>query len=287
MKTKQKFIIGEEWLYYKIYCGVKTADLLLIETIKPLINQLLNNQQIDQWFFIRYKDPEPHIRLRFHFNDITKIAFVINAVKENLKESIENQSIHKIQIDTYNRELFRYGRNAIEFAETLFYNDSECITSALQLIENEDLLLLFTLKNTTDLIHSFGLNDEEFLAFVNQQMRHFKEEFKVDKKANKQLLKKYNERKKDLTQFLTNLNKINKYKPLNVLLKLKNKNDIFAIHELSKQNNLNTIKNKLSSFIHMSINRSFRSKQRLYEMLCYDFLVRYYKSKIARKKYDV
>ena len=41
----------------------------------------------------------------------------------------------------------------------------------------------------------------------------------------------------------------------------------------------------MGSYIHMLINRLFKSKQRLHEMVIYDFLFRYYKSEIAKKKY--
>lgn len=41
----------------------------------------------------------------------------------------------------------------------------------------------------------------------------------------------------------------------------------------------------LSSHIHMTMNRIFCSKNREHEMICYDFLSRYYKSKIATIKY--
>ncbi|MFL5751993.1 MAG: thiopeptide-type bacteriocin biosynthesis protein [Bacteroidia bacterium] len=39
----------------------------------------------------------------------------------------------------------------------------------------------------------------------------------------------------------------------------------------------------VSSYIHMTINRSFRSRQRTHEMVIYDFLYRYYKSKLAKE----
>jgi len=41
----------------------------------------------------------------------------------------------------------------------------------------------------------------------------------------------------------------------------------------------------MASYSHMMVNRLFKSKQRLHEMVLYDFLHRYYKSEIARQKY--
>lgn len=41
----------------------------------------------------------------------------------------------------------------------------------------------------------------------------------------------------------------------------------------------------LKSYLHMMLNRLFRSKNRKYELLIYDFMFRYYKAEIARKFY--
>jgi hypothetical protein len=40
----------------------------------------------------------------------------------------------------------------------------------------------------------------------------------------------------------------------------------------------------ITSYIHMMMNRSFRSRQRIHELVLYDFLYRYYKSVIARPR---
>ena len=57
------------------------------------------------------------------------------------------------------------------------------------------------------------------------------------------------------------------------------KNIVERFLMLNKEDKLEiSITNLLASFIHMSINRCFRSKQRLYEMMLYDFLYRKYKS---------
>jgi hypothetical protein len=41
----------------------------------------------------------------------------------------------------------------------------------------------------------------------------------------------------------------------------------------------------LGSYIHMMMNRMFRTRQRLMEMVLYDFLFRTYKSALAKNRY--
>jgi len=62
--TQRTFIPGDAWVYYKIYTGAKTSDILLTEIIKPVAEKLIEQELIDQWFFIRYADPKHHIRVR-------------------------------------------------------------------------------------------------------------------------------------------------------------------------------------------------------------------------------
>jgi thiopeptide-type bacteriocin biosynthesis protein len=76
-KIKRNFIVGEEWLYYKIYCGNYTADKILINEVQTIVNKLFRKKLIDQWFFIRYYDPDFHLRIRFHLINLNAITEVI------------------------------------------------------------------------------------------------------------------------------------------------------------------------------------------------------------------
>lgn len=55
---QRKFIPGSQWLYFKIYTGVKTADEVLAHTIRPFLRELYAERWIDGSFFIRYNDPD-------------------------------------------------------------------------------------------------------------------------------------------------------------------------------------------------------------------------------------
>jgi len=282
---QRTFITGSEWLYYKIYCGAKTSDILLEETIRPLMGKLVRGKKIDKWFFIRYRDPDYHIRLRLHFFEIKHIGSVIEEVKNELLPYVNNDSIHKVQLDIYQRELERYGENTMEQAESLFYNDSVCCCQALENIIEEDVWILCTLKSMDDLLENFGFNANKKLAFATQQMGLYKEEFEINKSTNRDLSKKFRERKIDIGNFLNQPAGQQEFKSLFNLLQDKSQKDKAIIKEaLDPKNNISILYNKLvSSLIHMSVNRAFRSKQRVYEMLLYDFLVRYYRSIIGRE----
>ena len=42
--SKRKFVIGDEWLFYKIYTGPKTSDKIISEILYPTIQKLLINK---------------------------------------------------------------------------------------------------------------------------------------------------------------------------------------------------------------------------------------------------
>ena len=85
---KRNFIIGDSWVYYKIYSGAKTSDSILAEIIKPLTEALLKEKIIDKWFFIRYSDPKHHIRLRFHYEDPHNISIIINRLQLYIEQYV-------------------------------------------------------------------------------------------------------------------------------------------------------------------------------------------------------
>jgi thiopeptide-type bacteriocin biosynthesis protein len=135
---QKTFIIGDEWIYFKLYTGYKIADVILAETLKPMVERLLVEKIIDQWFFLRYSDPKPHLRIRFHYTSPSNVFDIIQEINTSLKPCFNENLIWKIQLDTYQRELERYGTNTIELAEELFSHDSNMVISMLDLIEGDE-----------------------------------------------------------------------------------------------------------------------------------------------------
>lgn len=107
---QRKFIPGSEWLFFKLYTGNKTADKILVNNIYPAINLLTKRGLIKKWFFIRYTDPDFHLRLRLLAADNKSVCEIINVIYLFLYKLINTNQVWKIQIDTYNREIERYNK---------------------------------------------------------------------------------------------------------------------------------------------------------------------------------
>lgn len=275
---KRNFCIGSEWLYYKIYTGVKTADLILLEILYPIILDLKEEKAIDKWFFIRYNDPDNHIRIRFNCKTPENISIVIAKMHLVLNELIEENLVWKIQIDTYQREIERYGERTIEDSETLFWHDSEMILQYLGLksfFEKNELQLLFSFCAIDSFLNSFYLSNTDKLALMDNLQLSFKDEFNVDKTLKKEIDKQYRELLPEIEKLLSEGATAN-YNEFCILIQEKRNQNSKTI--ISIKDNLEIpLSNFLMSHIHMMVNRQYTSKQRMYELLIYDHLYRYYK----------
>ena len=272
-RIKSTFMPGSDWLYIKLYCGVSVSNEILISKIKPASEKLIEEKKITHWFFIRYSDPENHLRIRFHLSNVKYFSNVVNTLNKSLKAEIESKIVWKTTIDTYTRELNRYGYSTIEEIELFFYYDSIQVLELLERFKNEKDIFIELFKWIEFIVSQFEINNDELINFLNSIQQKFKEEFQVNKRIKKELGFKYNDIMK---------NKINKHHT--TFLRKNHISDIIkSLKEThsnkGKQENLHRI---LSSVIHMSINRLFFNNQRLYEMVIYDFLYKNNKTNFVR-----
>ncbi len=292
-EVRRGFSLGSEWLYYKIYCGIKTADRILTEVIKPLTEHLLEQQLIDSWFFIRYADPDVHLRNRFHFTDLNHIGTVIQLFKNAIAEYEQTGLVWKIQTDTYQREMERYGANTMILSEQLFYYDSQCIVDMLDRIdgdEGEEIRWLFAIKAVDVLLSDFNYSMEQKSELMENLKTGFALEFNMNKDLKMQIDKKFRTHREIITQVLNNENgETSEFQPLFELLEQKSESitplvtEILTIQQKDQlQLHLNDL---LASYIHMLLNRLFKNKQRMHEMVIYDFMWRTYHSEIAKQKH--
>lgn len=274
----RKFIPGTEWLYLKIYTGIKTSDIILEEAVAPLVINLQSKNYISQWFFIRYHDPKPHLRLRFCLNNAEYYPKVLNMINHVLSEFIECGEISLILADTYSREIERYGKNTITDAENLFHTNSELSLQCLQYSDEEKIIIsLFLIDQTFNMLH---LSTQQKFRWITDFNNSFKQEFNADKKLNSQLDKKYREFKPRYQNFIDSDEFAEERDTL--LFCIKNTAPIW--HNIVQLDNNNLLDLSLQGFFqsifHMNINRLFTSSQRVFEMIVYDYLVRYYKMEL-------
>lgn len=277
--TKKTFTIGDEWLYYKLYCGKQVADTILINAILPFVERVKDENIISSWFFIRYNDPDFHIRLRLKIIDFKNFSFIVQKIKLLIEPYLESGFIWDVQIHQYKREVERYGINTISFVERIFFKDSVTILKAkqLRLQDEESILFLIDLISVSLNMMNFSISDR--YQFAESGRKAFTSEFNANKLTIKQLGKKtrliIDKKRTFQNEYLSKLIADYSNETYNAFLK---------INEFYSSSSKIFIKDIAASIVHMSINRYFNSNQRVYELLIYDALHKIYKSYLFKSK---
>lgn len=288
---QRSFKPGSEWIYFKIYAGPKSADKLLSQLIGPLVNTLLDDNIIDKWFFIRYDDPDYHLRLRLHLLHENKYQFTIDLFDRLAGPFLRNGIIHKVLPDTYNPEIERYGPGTMKYSELIFFYDSEMCLQLLEVLsgdQNEKERWLAGLRVIDALLDDFNYKDQQKLELLSKLNMSFAKEFNKDSNLAKQISTKYREYKNEIEASLSGRRDNVMSKWVENIIKIRSANITQIRSSISiylDKDSVLELDDLMGNYIHMTMNRMFRARQRTMEMVLYDFLFRTYKSKLAKKKY--
>ena len=277
----RKFPLGSEWLYFKLYCSERSADAILYEKINRLVSILKDENLISKWFFIRYNDPEHHLRIRFNLKMEEDSAFnkCIQYINQHIQPLIEQHKVSSICFETYNREIERYGGQNIETCEEIFHLHSEIVLELMpffKALDGESLRWLAALHLSDKLLSAFNpdlidkikLTENNRDSFLNEFSRYHNLKYYMDKnfRDNRTLINDFLNGKEPVQ-----ISKIfNKYEDLIGVL----------CSSISIQCEEKRFMHVAVSLIHMLINRIFPMKQREQEMVIYHFLNKYYLSQL-------
>lgn len=284
IKQQRLYIVGSEWLYFNIYIGPQTSNKFLNQTLEPFASKLLEKKVIYKWFYIRYKDEIGlHLRVRFHLCNPKKgIGEVIIGLNESITEYIENKLISNITINTYKREMERYGFHTIEEFESLFYINTKLILTILKYSEmRKNFEWLLGMKGIDCLLNLFNYSLKDKKELLEELKISFGEEFGASKDTRKQLSKKYRENKFKIEDILNKDTELDLY-----FDEFENESRYYVNNIINSYKKPEIINDLIESYIHMHCNRLFKSKQRLNEWILYDLLFQYYNSKLARKRIE-
>ncbi|HEY6707952.1 MAG TPA: lantibiotic dehydratase [Actinomycetota bacterium] len=119
---------GSEWLYVKLYGPREDEDELLAGPVRELAEAAVEDGLASGWFFVRYGDPDPHLRLRFRGEPGRLTGKLLPRLCEWAGELVAAGRCDRFAIDTYEREVERYGGpEGMAAAEELFVADSRCV----------------------------------------------------------------------------------------------------------------------------------------------------------------
>jgi thiopeptide-type bacteriocin biosynthesis protein len=285
------FSPGSEWLFVKVYTGATTIDRMLCEIFAPLIREVLASGAVDRWFFIRYADPDWHVRLRFHGRPERLHAELLPALHDAVAPLLKDGRLRRLQFDTYDREVERYGGpEGIEVAERLSHADSEAVLKMIALLEPGDAGLgerwRLTLRGIDALLTDCGFDLASKCALFKRMPKGLAEVARVNTNLKGELGEKFRRERKSLEELLDPERDRESALSLGLdILRQRSERmgpivaDLKAIAEAGQL--LVPLEDFVMSCVHMHANRLLRSAHREQEWVIYDFLARLYKSRAA------
>jgi thiopeptide-type bacteriocin biosynthesis protein len=201
--------------------------------------------------------------------------------------------IWKTRLDTYKRELERYGGvAAMALSEKLFFYDSQATLELLAMLsgdEQEKIKWLWALKAMDTWLDDLQLDAAEKKAFILQQKTAFAQEMQVDKPMRQQLNQQYEQHAAYIHEIMEDITLQNRFYPVLQLLEARSRQVAPVAQQLIhlRQQGRLTVNwfHLTGGYVHMMINRIMTSKPRQYEMALYDILDRYEGRKYYLAKY--
>lgn len=123
---------GSDWLFAKLYTAPSLADELIVDELAPLARAAVSAGAATSWHFLRYADPEFHLRLRLQGDPESLRRDLLPEVLAAADRLMVAGTLRRVVLDTYEREVERYGGSqGILLAEGVFHADSDAVASLL------------------------------------------------------------------------------------------------------------------------------------------------------------
>lgn len=118
------------WLYARLQGHPDRQTRILTTHLPRLLNQW---QSRPHWWFLRYTDPDPHLRLRIrleHADEFGAAATCVSAWADDLRQ---RGLLGEMSLETYRPETGRFGGgDAMHAAESVFAADSTAVLAQLE-----------------------------------------------------------------------------------------------------------------------------------------------------------
>lgn len=164
---------GSDWLFLKLYSPHTIEDDLIVGPVRSIVTEALAQGWAKDWHFLRYTDPDPHLRLRFRGEPERLIGQLLPTLSSWGGKLLTEGLCLRLCYDTYEREIERYGGlRGLEVAETFFGVDSLVVAEFLCTIRagasaHEPVLL--AALSVDQLLAGLGLSENSRLHWYREQ----------------------------------------------------------------------------------------------------------------------
>ncbi|MEU3724443.1 lantibiotic dehydratase [Streptomyces sp. NPDC031705] len=241
---------GSDWLYLKLYGNQGLQNEIISGPLRSFGEFVMTAGLSDGWFFVRYADPEDHLRIRYHGDPAMLLGPLLGQACSWAADLLHDSMCTRFSFETYEPEVDRYGgEEGIRAAEMVFMAESPITASMLHATNEGQLstdLLTLAVISVDDLLES--------ISMTGDQRREFFREAAAPSQAGGNI---FRERQFDLRQILGCRGQLEPAAAR--LLDARRKTlapAVSLLDSLANRNHLNRTWTELcQSYIHMHLNR--------------------------------
>jgi class I lanthipeptide synthase len=259
--------------------------------VGPVITELTDAGVLDHWFFLRYADPDHHLRFRFHGDPSALREHALPALTDALTPHLGDGTVWKVSTDTYDREVERYGGDAgIDLAEQIHAADSDAVIEALGLLDAfgegaQDARWKLCLYATDRLLADAGLDLQQRRDWAKGGAAGYRPEYPNAANLDPGIGQRWRIERADVTALLDDSTE-HPYEAVRRVFRRRSERTTPLLAELADRSARGELSQPyvslLHSFSHLNAVRLLRSAARTHELIMLSFLDRHYASQIAR-----
>ncbi|MEV3989785.1 lantibiotic dehydratase [Streptomyces sp. NPDC049837] len=176
---------GSAWSYLKLYAARDLHDEIAATELPVLVRDLRGAVDLDRWFYIRYADPDPHLRIRVRTWSACQSGTAAHTLLVWGESLVRRGLASRLELATYHPEISRYGGPAAyDAVERFFEANSEVSTELLRLVWDGELdPEAVTIAAVDALYAQWGLDVRERLAAMPRpaEDKEARERYKKDR----------------------------------------------------------------------------------------------------------
>jgi lantibiotic biosynthesis protein len=165
---------GSEWLFVKLYSPSMFEEDLIAYPLRTFAKEAQDSGSVEEWFFIRYNDPDLHLRLRFRGEPECLTSQLLPKLCTWAAGLMAEGFCSRFVFDTYDREIERYGGTiGTQIAESIFAADSRTIAELIYLMQERILKLeriILAVLSVDNFLASLGLTEAARLRWLRQHV---------------------------------------------------------------------------------------------------------------------
>ncbi|MFP3941111.1 MAG: lantibiotic dehydratase [Thermoanaerobaculia bacterium] len=289
--VRESFPPGSEWLFAKLHTGTSTADKVLQDVVLPVVRE--SRSACDGWFFMRYADPDTHLRVRFNGAPEALHLEVLPRLYTAAAPLLDDGRLWALRFDTYRRETARYGGPAgIALAERLFAADSDAVLAIVATLEGEegtDARWRLALLGAHRLLEDLGFDLEGRLRVATRLRESWTREFRADLRLKRQLGDRHRKERAAIEAVLGRTPEAEAaYGPGYAAFDRRSRELAPTVAELRRRDAAGrleaSVEQMAPSFLHMHANRLIRGEPRSHELVLYELLYRHYRAELGRAR---